>query len=125
MTIKEYLSRLSKENPEAIIVGSLGNINNALKELDHPHKVHMRGAMGHTMGCALGIALNTDKQVFAIVGEGSFLMKLGSMATLVRFALPNLRVIILDNGCYASCGGQQNYFHAIRNLLPFEIIRVQ
>jgi len=123
--IKEYLSQLSKNNPDAIIVGSLGNINNALKEIDHPHKVYMRGAMGHSMGVGLGIALNTTKKVIVVIGEGSFLMKMGSIATLLHFSLPNLEINILDNGCYNSCGGQPNYFDAVKNLLPFNIIKIE
>lgn len=121
MTTKEYLSQLSKNNPDAIMVSSLGNINNAFKELDHPHKVMMRGAMGHSIGCGLGIALNTDKKVIVVLGEGAFLMKMGSLASVLHHNPPNLEIHVLENDCYASCGGQENYFRAIKHLIPFNI----
>lgn len=124
MTQKEYLSKLLSENKDAIIVGSLGNIRKDLEEIDHPNKVLLHGAMGHAIGCGLGIALNTKKKVIVVTGEGSLLMKLGSLATVLFHKLPNLEIKVLDNGCYASCGGQHNYFAAVKKLIPFEVIKV-
>ena len=95
MTQKEYLSSLLKRNKEAIIVGSLGTISYDLKEISHKHKIIIKGAMGCVMGVGLGIALNTDKKVIVLIGDGSFLMKMGSMATILRYKLKNLKVIIL------------------------------
>jgi len=125
MTIQNYISQLSKNNPDAIMVSSLGNINNAFKELDHPHKVYMRGAMGHSIGCGLGIALSTDKKVIVVLGEGSFLMKLGSLASVLHHNPKNLEIHVLDNGCYNSCGGQKNYFDSIKHLIPFNIEEIE
>lgn len=124
MTQQEYLSKLLSDNQDAIIVSSLGNIKKDIMEIEHPHKVLLHGAMGHAIGCGLGIALSTKQKVIVVTGEGSLLMKLGSMATVLFHKLPNLEIKVLDNGCYNSCGGQGNYFSAIKKLIPFEVIRV-
>jgi len=108
-----------KKNRDAIIVGSLGTISYDLKEIEHPNKVLIRGAMGAAMGCGLGIAMNTDKQVIVLIGDGSFLMKQGSASTILRYNLPNLRVIIINNNSYRSCGGQETNFRHIKP--PFEV----
>ena len=120
MTQKNFLSRLLKKNRKAIIVGSLGTISYDLSEIDHPNKVMIRGAMGASLGVGLGIALNTDQQVIVVVGDGSFLMKMGMMSTVLRYNLPNLRVIILNNNSYKSCGGQPTNFNSVKKFIPFQ-----
>jgi len=123
MTLQSYLSSLCGNNKEAIIVGSLGNISKALKEIEHPNKVLVKGAMGCAMGCGLGMALNTDKQVIVVIGDGSFLMQMGSMSTILKFNLPNLKIIILNNNSYQSCGGQETNFKYVS--VPFEVVEVE
>jgi len=113
-----------KRNKEAIIVGSLGTISYDLKEISHKHKIIIKGAMGCVMGVGLGIALNTDKKVIVLIGDGSFLMKMGSMATILRYKLKNLKVIILNNNSYKSCGGQETNFKYIKKYVPFKIINI-
>ena len=110
MTQKKYLSRLLKKNKSAIIVGSLGTISKDLSEIEHDNKILIRGAMGCVMGVGLGIALNTKKKVIIVIGDGAFLMKAGSIATINRYAPKNLEVIIMDNGKYQSCGEQSTNF---------------
>lgn len=124
MTQTEYIYKLLKENPNAYIVGSLGNICKDLDQIDHDYKIPIRGAMGHAVGVGFGISLNTDKDVIVLIGDGSFLMKMGSMSTVLKYNRPNLRIIILDNGCYNSCGGQHTNFDAVRNLIPFHVEQV-
>lgn len=110
MTQKNYISSLLRKNPKAIIVGSLGSISKDLDEILHGGKVLVRGAMGHAMAVGLGIALHTDKKVIVLIGDGSFLMSAGTIATINRYAPKNFSVIVLDNGKYASTGGQETNF---------------
>ena len=110
MTQSDYILKLLKKNKEAIIVGSLGSISKDLKDMPHDHKVLVKGAMGCAMAVGLGIALNTDRKVIVLIGEGSYLMKLGSISTINRYKPKNLKIIIIRNDCYASCGGQTNNF---------------
>jgi len=122
MTQKSYLSQLLNENKNAIIVGSLGTISYDLKGISHKNKILIKGAMGCAMGVGLGIALNTKWEVIVIIGDGSFLMKMGSMSTIERYKPKNLRIIIIDNGSYKSCGGQETNFKYIK--APYETVRL-
>lgn len=121
---KEFLLQLSEKNPDAIIVGSIGTISYDLKEIPHKNKILIKGAMGAAISCGLGVALSTDKQVIVVIGDGSLLMHLGSMANVEKYKLPNLRIIVIQNDCYKSCGGQKNNFQYVKKYIPFDIIKV-
>jgi len=108
MTQKKLLLKLYQKNKNAVFIGSLGTISNDFEELGIG--ISIRGAMGCVMGIGLGYALNTKRKVIVVVGEGSFLMKLGSIATINKYKPKNLKIIILNNGKYASCGGQKNNY---------------
>lgn len=66
--------------------------------------------MGHAMAVGLGIALSIKKDVIVVIGDGSFLMNAGTVATINRYAPKNFRIIVLDNGKFASTGGQETNF---------------
>ena len=128
MTQREYLSKLLKNNKECIIVGSLGTISKDLLELDNGKNkiIPVKGAMGCVMGIGLGMALGQQNKVIVIIGDGSFLMKMGSIATILKHKLKNLEIIILNNNCYQSCGGQKTNFSQIKDYIPsqFKIINI-
>lgn len=121
MTQKEYISNLWKENKGAVFVGSLGTISKDLQDMNDGRNmmVCVTGAMGCAMGVGLGMAISDTKKVIVLIGEGSLLMKLGSIATINRYKPKNLKIIIINNGKYASCGGQENnYEHLFSSFLP-------
>lgn len=126
---KEFLSSLCENNRDAVIVSSLGTISYNLAEIEHPNKILVKGAMGNAMSIGLGYALGTDKKVIVVIGDGSFLMKMGNIATVIRQNLDNLRIIVLNNGCYKSCddgdGAQKTNFDYIRDMIPFEVYDVE
>jgi len=113
---KELLSNLLKRNPKSIIVASLGTISYDLKGLKHQKIIFVPGAMGCVMGIGLGIALNTKKKVIIIIGDGSYLMKMGSVSTILKHKPKNLEVHVLVNNKYASTGGQKINFD--KSLVP-------
>lgn len=121
MTQKEFLSQLCASNPDAVIIGSIGTISYDLSEIEHPNKILLRGAMGAALGCGLGYALSSDKDVIVVIGDGSFLMQMGAMSTIFRYHQQNLRVIVINNRSYRSCGGQATSFDNIAELVPFEV----
>lgn len=114
MTQKEFLLNLCENNKDAVIVSSLGTIAYDLSTIEHPNKILVKGAMGCVMGIGLGYALSSDKKVIVVIGDGSYLMKAGSAATIKKHNLPNLEVIILNNNCYNSCGGQYTNFKHVK-----------
>lgn len=107
---KQYLTDLLKRNPKAVIIGSLGTISYDLKDIPHKNKILVAGAMGCVMGIGLGYALSSKKKVIVIIGDGAFLMKAGSLATVNRYNRGNLEILIIDNGKHASCGEQQTHY---------------
>jgi thiamine pyrophosphate-dependent acetolactate synthase large subunit-like protein len=64
--------------------------------------------MGGAVPLALGLALaQPGREVLAITGDGSLLMNLGSLVTVVGAGVTNLTVVLLDNAIYEVTGGQQ------------------
>ena len=64
-------------------------------------------AMGGHAGLGLGLALaRPDKKVMLFDSEGDILMSLGILATVAEQAPPNLYHFLIDNGVYATTGGQ-------------------
>lgn len=64
------------------------------------------GGMGHTSSIALGMSLGTDKNVYCIDGDGSFIMHMGSFAVTADKAGANFKYILNNNGAHESVGGQ-------------------
>ena len=89
------------------VVATTGKCGRELFTLcDRPQHLYQVGSMGGATGMALGVALNTDKPVLVLDGDGAALMKLGAMATVGAYAPPNLLHVLLDNGVHDSTGGQ-------------------
>jgi thiamine pyrophosphate-dependent acetolactate synthase large subunit-like protein len=64
-------------------------------------------AMGGHAGFALGVALaNPDKRVVLFDSEGDILMGLGMLVTIAEQQPANFYHFLIDNGCYATTGGQ-------------------
>jgi thiamine pyrophosphate-dependent acetolactate synthase large subunit-like protein len=100
----------------------LGKLGRELFELrvqrgESTNDFYVQGSMGCSLGIAMGLAMNTDKQVYALLGDGEFLMKMGSFATFMKYRPKNLRVVIFNNGCHDSTGGQPNSFQNIRDYI--------
>jgi len=68
---------------------------------------YMLGSMGLAVPIALGVAIAQPlRKVFALEGDGSVLMQLGSLSTVAARAQKNLCIVIMDNGAYQITGGQ-------------------
>jgi thiamine pyrophosphate-dependent acetolactate synthase large subunit-like protein len=64
-------------------------------------------AMGHTADLALGIALaQPGRKVICLNGDGSMLMTLGTLASIVEAGANNLVLFVLENGTYEITGNQ-------------------
>jgi phosphonopyruvate decarboxylase len=67
----------------------------------------MQGSMGFAPAIALGITRAApSRPVFVLDGDGALIMRLGSLATIGSLAPPKLVHLVIDNGTYASTGGQ-------------------
>jgi len=76
------------------------------KNMDHGHDFLTVGSMGHTSSIALGMSLNTKKNVYCVDGDGSFIMHMGSSAITSLNAQDNFKYILINNGAHESVGGQ-------------------
>src|SRR5436305_14827790 len=91
---------------EEAVVGGIGNSNFDLWNAGRrPQNFYMLGSMGLAAPIALGVALaQPQRRVFALEGDGSILMQLGSLATVAAVRPRNLTIIIWDNGLYQITG---------------------
>src|SRR3984885_1826937 len=101
-------------NQNEAVIGGIGYTNFDLwAASESPHgrrqqNFYMLGSMGLAVPIALGVALaQPRRKVFALEGDGSILMQLGSLSTVASRAQKNLCVIIMDNGAYQITGGQK------------------
>ena len=105
----ELTTRLvSKLKHEEAVIGGIGNSNFDLWNAGRrPQNFYMLGSMGLTAPIALGVALaQPQRRVFALEGDGSILMQLGSLATIAALKPRNLTIIVWDNGLYQITGSQ-------------------
>lgn len=99
-------------NSDDMIVSTTGKTSREIFEIrearneGHGNDFLTVGSMGHTSSIALGMSLGTDKNVYCIDGDGSFIMHMGSCAIMAQNAKQNLKYIIINNGAHESVGGQ-------------------
>ncbi len=64
-------------------------------------------AMGHTADLALGIALaQPQRTVICLNGDGSMLMSLGTLVTIIASGAKNMILFVIDNRAYEITGSQ-------------------
>jgi len=108
MTRLEAVQAILDSLTDELLVVTTGLLSRDVCHLkDRKENFYMCGSMGNAYPIGLGIALNSpQKRVVVLSGDGAALMNLGSLALGNSLKLPNLRHVIVDNGKYASTGGQ-------------------
>jgi phosphonopyruvate decarboxylase len=72
-----------------------------------PQRDLAESVMGKGSSLALGVALaQPDTKVIVLDGDGSLLMNLGTLTTIAEMQPQNLYHFVLENGIYATTGGQ-------------------
>lgn len=96
--------------PEAIMVNAAGSMPGDLHKLwraRHPKNFHMEygySCMGYEIAGGLGVKMAApDREVYVIVGDGSYLMLSSELVTSVQEGY-KLIVILLDNAGFKSIG---------------------
>lgn len=104
----DALERLLQATPEdAGIVATTGKSGRELFTIaDRDQHIYQVGSMGGASAMGLGVALNTERPVVVVDGDGAALMKMGNMATIGAQAPKNLVHVLVDNGVHDSTGGQ-------------------
>lgn len=94
---------------DEVIITTMGNAREWMKggELHPLDFVLVPSSMGHGTSIGLGLALaRPDRRVIVCMGDGSLLMNLGSLASIVAASARNLVVLLFDNGVYEVTGQQ-------------------
>ena len=105
------LLKLVKKNSK--IISTTGYTSRELMQirkemnLKNGKDFYMVGGMGHSMSVAIGMNLQTQKQIICIDGDGSMLMHLGSLFTGGFNKKINIKYILLNNNSHQSVGGQK------------------
>lgn len=110
---EEALETIIKElNDDEFIVSTTGKTSREIFELreklkeGHSNDFLTVGSMGHTASIAFGLSLNTNKNIYCIDGDGSFIMHMGSLAIIAQNPCNNFKYILINNGAHESVGGQ-------------------
>jgi len=76
---------------------------------EHPLDFHYNpSTMGGAIPLGLGLAIaQPERQVVVVSGDGSLLMSLGALATVIGTGGRNLTIVVLSNGMYEVTGGQK------------------
>lgn len=99
-------------NDDDFIVSTTGKTSREIFEIrEKNHQGHSNdfltvGSMGHTASIAYGVCLGTDKNVWCIDGDGSFIMHMGSLGVIGSNIPNNFKYILNDNNAHESVGGQ-------------------
>lgn len=100
----------SLKDYKTIQIATTGKTGRELYEIeDSCNNLYMVGSMGCAASLGLGLAISRPQNDIVVIdGDGSLLMRMGSLATNGFYKPPNLLHIVLDNGCYDSTGGQKS-----------------
>lgn len=104
--VLEVINQL-KDN-QTVQLANTGKTGRELYEIeDTHHNLYMVGSMGCVSSFGLGLAVaQKNKKIIVIDGDGSLLMRMGSLATNGYYQPPNMLHLLLDNHTHDSTGGQ-------------------
>jgi len=112
MKREDILEHVVKFTKDDLIVSTTGKASRELFEIrernkqSHKYDFLTVGSMGHASSIALGIALNkTNKKIWCIDGDGSFLMHMGSISLIGSINPSNLVHIVINNSAHETVGG--------------------
>ena len=107
--LKEIIANLGEDD---LIVSTTGKTSREIFEIRESNKQGHNndfltvGSMGHTASIAYGVSIGTDKNVWCIDGDGSFIMHMGGIGVIGSNITSNLKYILNDNHAHESVGGQ-------------------
>lgn len=111
MSREDIIKHIVKYSDEDVIVSTTGKASRELFEIrqannqSHKYDFLTVGSMGHSSSIALGVALNTNKKVWCIDGDGAALMHLGAMAVIGSNNPRNMVHIVINNSAHETVGG--------------------
>ena len=109
MTKDQLLRPLARHRGDCVVVTTMGMVRPWARHSDSPLDfASADSAMGHAADFALGVALaQPQRQVICLNGDGSMLMTLGTLVTIVASRATNLVLFVVENGTYEVTGNQE------------------
>lgn len=103
------------KNEKTVQLATTGKTGRELYEVeDCPNNLYMVGSMGGVSSLGLGLALTRQELDLVVIdGDGSLLMRMGSLATNGYYQPENMLHILLDNQTHDSTGGQSTVAHNV------------
>lgn len=115
--IKFFLEKMSEKLPDRAVVLSDAGLTGAvttgachLREGQRAIASLAQGEMGYVLPAAVGVATICDSMVIAVSGDGSIMMNLQELQTIVRNQFAIKVVIINNNGYSGVRHGQKAHF---------------
>ena len=108
LTKQDLLEPLARLRTDEVVITSMGVVRpwGRLSDSDLDF-ASADSAMGHTADLALGVALaRPGRRVLCLNGDGSMLMSLGTLATIVNADAQNLVLFVIVNRTYEITGNQ-------------------
>ena len=108
LTAAQLLDGLARHRTDEVVVTTMSSARPWGRLSGHPLDfASIDSAMGHGADLALGLALaRPARKVICLNGDGSMLMTLGTLATIVGAAPLNLILFVCDNGTFEITGNQ-------------------
>ena len=98
-------------DPDAVMVGAAGSLpgdSHKLWRSRHSRQYHLEygySCMGYEIAGALGVKMaDPDREVYVLVGDGSYLMMASEIVTSVQEGY-KLTIVLMDNSGFKSIGG--------------------
>lgn len=110
----DALQAIAEEFAAAPVVFTCGSTSREMAALDRrPNHLYVVDAMGLVSSILLGLSLGLEsagpRKVVGVEGDGGMLMNLNALASIGYLQPANLVLVVLDNGEYASTGGQATF----------------
>ena len=114
----DALQAIAAEFAAAPVLFTCGATSREMAALDRrPNHLYVVDSMGLVSSILLGLSLGLEtgpepaptRKVVGVEGDGGILMNLNALATIGYLQPANLILIVLDNGQYASTGGQPTF----------------
>jgi thiamine pyrophosphate-dependent acetolactate synthase large subunit-like protein len=108
LTREQLLEPLARRRRDEVVVTTMGVVRPWARYSDHDLDfASADSAMGHAADLALGIAMaQPRRKVICLNGDGSMLMSLGTLVTIVESGAGNLILFVVVNDVYEITGGQ-------------------
>ncbi len=106
MPRSKTLEIIAEMRTEEIVVATMSAIKDWRNLSSSPLDFYVAGAMGYASSVGLGLALaQPNRKVIVLDGDGSLLMNLGTLVTIMGVQPKNLIYFVLENQLYEVPGG--------------------